>query len=159
MRKRKRRRKPRRRRRKRKKSEIIKRYYFDTSIWLDFFEDRNEPDFPKGELVQQLIRKIVLDNGNIVYSDIHLLELENIGYSPYEIEELFKPLKPILILVESTEKQQRRAGEIASQRKIPKGDVLHALLARDMNASMITHDKHFKEVEDIIRSNSVKDML
>jgi len=126
---------------------------------LDFFEDRNEPDFPKGKLIQQLLQKIVLDDGIIVYSDVHLLELENVGYPGYEIEELFKPLKPVLMFAESTEKQRRRAGEIASQRKIPKGDVLHALLARDMNASMITHDSHFKEIQDIIRPNSVRDML
>ncbi len=126
---------------------------------MDFFEDRNEPDFPKGELIQQLIQKIIRDDEIIMYSDVNLLELRNVGYSEYEIEELFRPLKPVLMFAESTEKQRRRAGEIASQREIPKGDVLHALLARDTNASMITHDLHFKEIEDIIRPNSVRDML
>ncbi len=32
------------------KSERAKKFYFDTSIWLDFFENRDEPNLPKAKL-------------------------------------------------------------------------------------------------------------
>jgi len=36
-----------------------KRFYLDTSIWLGFFEERDEPNFPKGTWAKKLIKKII----------------------------------------------------------------------------------------------------
>ena len=33
------------------------KFYFDTSIWLDFFEDRNEPNLPKSDWARKLVTK------------------------------------------------------------------------------------------------------
>ncbi len=52
-----------------------KRFYFDTSIWLDFFENRDEPNFPKGTLAKKLIDKIIKEDWKIIYSDLNLMEL------------------------------------------------------------------------------------
>ena len=87
------------------------------------------------------------------------MELGVAGYQPYEIEELFEKIKPILIFVESTEKQTRKAKDLASKRDVPKGDALHALIARDNKAILITLDNHFKKLLDIIKPKRPQDII
>ena len=80
-----------------------KRFYFDTSIWLDFFENRDEPNRPKGTWAQKLMKKIISKNDKIVYSDLTIIELNNTGYSSYDFEYLLELLKHSLIFVEATD--------------------------------------------------------
>jgi hypothetical protein len=51
--------------------ENEERFYLDTSIWLDFFENRNEPNFSKGTLAKELIKKIIknpiMDTKNFLF--------------------------------------------------------------------------------------------
>ncbi|MBI2448819.1 PIN domain-containing protein [Candidatus Pacearchaeota archaeon] len=126
-------------------------YYFDTSIWLDFFENRNEPKLPKGKLAHALIKNLIQKSNKIVYSDLTLSELEYVGYSLYELDEMFLPLKPFLIFLESTEKQIGKAKDLSAKRNVPKGDALHALIARDSKSILITRDIHFQKMLDIIK--------
>lgn len=135
------------------------KHYLDTSIWLDFFENRNEPNLPKGDWAQKLLNKITENNDKIIYSDIVVLELGVAGYQPHEIEKLFEKIKPILIFVESTEKQARKARDLSSKRDIPKGDALHALIARDNKATLVTLDNHFKKLLDIIKPKRPQDLI
>lgn len=138
---------------------MTEKYYLDTSIWLDFFECRDEPNLPKGEWAYELLKKITRTDAKVVYSDHNLFELRLVGYSSYEISDMFKPLRLILIFVGSTEKERRKARDLASKRKIPKGDALHALIARDNKAILITLDKHFKEILDIIKPKRPQDFI
>ena len=138
---------------------MSEKYYFDTSIWLDFFEYRNEPNFPKGRWVQELINKIIESDAKILYSDINIVELGVAGYSSQDIDMLFKKLKPILTFIESTNKQIGKAKDLSSKRNIPKGDALHALIARDKNAILVTLDHHFKKLLDITRSKRPQDLI
>ena len=135
------------------------KYYLGTSIWLDFFENRNELNLPKGDWAHKLLNIITTNNEKVIYSDIIILELGVAGYQPYEIEELFEKIKPILIFVESTEKQARKAKDLASKRDVPKGDALHALIARDNKAILITLDNHFKKLLDIIKPKRPQDII
>ena len=41
------------------------------------------------------------------------------------------------------------AKKIATERNIPVGDALHAIIARDNNLVLVTRDKHFENIEDI----------
>ncbi|MBS3138310.1 hypothetical protein J4207_01235 [Candidatus Woesearchaeota archaeon] len=54
-------------------------YYFDTSIWLDFIEDRNEPNMPKGEWAHQLLKKVIITDKIICYSDAIIIEFKAVG--------------------------------------------------------------------------------
>ena len=99
------------------------------------------------------------DNDLIIYSDNNLCELELAGYSIYEIENMFKPFKSILLFVESNKKQVGKARGLASKRGIPKRDALHALIARDNKAIMVTLDNHFKEILDIIIPKRPQDLI
>lgn len=138
---------------------MMETYYFDTSIWLDFFECRNEQHLQKGDLAHQLLNKIVHDNAKIVYSDHVLFELKTLGYASFEIELMFNPLRPILLFVEATRKQIGKAKDLALKRGIPKGDALHALIARDNNAIMVTLDRHFKELIDIVEPKRPDELM
>ena len=138
---------------------MLKPYYLNTSIWLDFLENRDEPNIPKGTWAKNLIKNIKKQKGEIIYSDLNMIELENAGYSIYEIEELFKSLNLNLTHVEATKKQVGKGRDISSKRKIPKGDAIHALIARDHNAILVTLDEHFKSLTDITIPNHPKDLL
>ena len=138
---------------------MAQKYYLDTSIWLDFFENRNEPNLPKGDWVHELLDKITKNNDKVIYSDIAILELDAVGYQYHEIEKLFEKIKPILIFVESTEKQARRAKDLSSKRDVPKGDALHALIARDNKATLVTLDNHFKKLLDITKPKRPQDFI
>lgn len=139
--------------------QVLKEFYFDTSIWLDFIEGRDEPNFPKGTWAKKLINKIIKHDCKILFSDNNMLELINIGYLEYEIEEILNTLKPIIKYVESTEKQVGRAKDLAQKRDIPKRDALHALIARDNHAILITLDNHFKKLIDIIKPHSPREFI
>ena len=73
-----------------------KRYYFDTGIWLDFLENRNEPNFPKGNLARSLVERIIKKDDKIIISDNNITELNMQGYPEEDIRDLFDSLKHIL---------------------------------------------------------------
>ena len=99
---------------------MAEKYYFDTSIWLDYFEDRDEPNFPKSTWARDLVKKIVKNSDKIVYSDNNMYELFLVGYDAKEIDILTKDFRPLLIFVESTEKQVRKARDLSLRRDVPK---------------------------------------
>ena len=138
---------------------MTEKYYFDTSILLDFIEDRDEPNLPKGEWAHELINKIIKMDAKLLYSDHNLIELEVAGYSSYEIDNIFSKIKSILVFVESTEKQFGKAKDLSLKRNIPKGDALHSLIARDNKAILVTLDKHFRKLEDIAKPNRPQDLI
>ena len=137
----------------------MKKYYLDTSIWLDLFENRNEPNFPKGEWAKTLIKKIIENDDKIVYSDINIVELNNFGYEFFEIEGLFEELKQVLVFVESNDKEVKLAENISVKRNVPKGDVLHAIIARNNKATLITFDKHFTKLSDITEAKTPQEII
>ena len=136
-----------------------KRFYFDTSIWLDFLENRDEPEMPKGTWAKELIKKIVKEGNKILFSDNNMLELMNNNYLEFEIEEVLDKLIPIIIYIEATEKEIGKAKDLAQKRDLPKRDALHALIARDNNSILITLDNHFKKLVDITLPHSPKEFI
>ena len=137
----------------------MQKYYFDTSIWLDFFEDRDEPNLPKGKWSTELIEKIIRNDDKIIYSEVVKDELIEQRYNLYEIDDLFQSLKKILIFTEVTKKQFGIAKDIALKRDIPTRDALHALIARDNKAVLVTLDHHFKKILDITKPNKPQDLI
>lgn len=135
------------------------RFYFDTSIWLDFLEKRDEPDIPKGTWAKELIKKIIKEKNKILFSDNNMLELITRGYLEFEIEEFLAKLSPIIIYIEATEKEIGKAKDLAQKRGLPKRDALHALIARDNNSILITLDNHFKKLVDITFPHNPKEFI
>ncbi len=137
----------------------MKKFYFDTSIWLDFFENRDEPNFPKGRWAKELIRKILNEDWKIIISEAVKNELIEIGYPKYGIEEFFKPLHSNLIEVYSNKKQYGKAKDLKNKRKVPFLDALHAILARDSRAVLVTRDVHFKKLLDITKYKKPEELI
>ncbi len=134
-------------------------FYLDTCIWVDHFEARNETGFPKGDWARKLLRKIVQDNDGIILSDHTIKELVDVGYSRYEISTYLKPFREIIIRIYATTRQRRRAQDLAAKRNVPFGDALHALIARDTKAILVTLDNDFNSLLDIISPKSPRNVF
>lgn|SRR3989338_6024302 len=128
---------------------IAKKYYIDTSIWIDLYEDRKGYN---GELLGnyalKLLTLIKANKSALFISDMHIRELEGY-YSLAEINGMMKPFENIIQKIITTEEQRIEARKIAKERNIPPGDVLHAIIARDNNLILITRDNDFRQLSDI----------
>ncbi len=132
------------------------KYYLDTSIWLDFYEKRGA----NGEKALKLILKIIEEDHIILYSDLHILEFKNFGFNAETIVKIFSIAKPRNILrVHIYREQQDEARKIAFARKIPKKDVLHAILARDNDAQLVATDVHFQKISDIAKAKRPEELI
>ena len=83
----------------------------------------------------------------IVISDLTLIELRR--YSLGEIESMLKPFESIIERMNISNEQLDEARKIASERGLPKNDVLHAIIARDNDLILVTRDNHFRKLKDI----------
>lgn len=135
------------------------KYYFDTSIWIDIFEDRKEPDLDKGLIARRLINKIRNFNDKIIHSKLIYSELINSGYSFFEIKKLFHQFKDILIYVYPTDREIGKSRDIANKRGIPKGDALRAILSRNHNSILVSRDNNFKKITDIAIARKPEELI
>ena len=137
---------------------MAEKYIIDTSIWVDLYEDRkgfnNEP---LGDYALKLLLKIKAKEDIIAVTDLLVRELE-MNYSLPEINGMFKPFEKIIQKAISTKEQRDEAKKLAEERDIPKGDALHAILARDLDMFLITRDKHFRKLDDISKHYRPEDI-
>lgn len=137
-----------------------KRFYFDTSVWRDYYENRTDSTKKLGDLALNLMSRVIKMEHQILYSDLVVEELMT-KYNREEISNIFSILYRLglLIKVLISKEQAEEAGRLCKERKIPFGDVLHAVLARDNNAVMVTRDKHFQQLKDIAEIKKPEEML
>ena len=135
------------------------KYYIDTSIWMDLYEDRkgfnNEP---LGDYALKLFSSIRTKKSKLIITDILIRELE-MNYSVEEINGMMKPFENIIEKIIATREQRDEAKKIAEERNIPPGDVLHAIITRDNELILITRDKHFRQLEDISKHHKPEDII
>ena len=127
---------------------MSKKYYLDTSVWMDFYENRKDPSKDIGEIAFKLLCKLLASKTNIIVSIFLQKELEAY-YRIEEIRGMTMLFGKLMIKVELSEEQIKEAKNIAEERKLPKGDVIHAILARDNDAILVSRDRHFQELKDI----------
>lgn len=87
--------------------------------------------------------------------------MKGIGLSKTEINSLLSMIKPDHIKkVSVTKVQFEEAHRLAKQRNIPLGDSIHAIIARDNDAQMVSRDeKDFRKIKDITEYKEPKDLL
>lgn len=124
------------------------KYYFDTSIWIDLYLERGE----NGEIAKKLVRKIILDEDIIAYSDFTLIELKQLGFSKHEIDDILAIARDNLERVHIYKEQTKEARKLARERNIPLKDALYAVLARDNQLQLISNDEHFNKLKDITKT-------
>jgi predicted nucleic acid-binding protein len=137
---------------------MAEKYLIDTSIWVDLREDRKGyQNEPLGDFAFNLFVKIKAKKEKIVITDLSIRELE-MNYSMEAIKGMMKPFEDILEKIIATEEQREEAKKIAEERNVPRGDALHAIIARDHRLTLITRDKHFKQLTDISNHHKPEDI-
>lgn len=132
------------------------KFYFDTSIWLDVVEKRGY----NGEVAKKLFAKIILKDYMVLYSNLIIKELKNLGYFDTEINKILSIAKPNnLKQIHITKEQIMKAIKISKKRNIPLKDVIHALVAKDNEAQLITRDRHFQKLKNIITPKLPEELL
>ena len=127
----------------------MKRFYIDTSIWMDYGEDRkgfhNEP---LGTYAEKLLSHIKTNGDKIVVSEFVLNELQT-HYSMDVIRGIMRQFIASIEHVQISDIQIKEANTVSKQRNIPLGDAIHAIIARDAKFILVTRDKHFYKTLDI----------
>lgn len=138
---------------------MAQKYYLDACIWKDYFENRSDNFRPLGDWAFRLITKIVTSNDLFVFSDRLIRELET-QYSSEELNKLFSIIPESLIIrLETNKAQAKEAFELKNRLKIPFGDALHAIHARDSNSILVSRDKHFHELTEQIVLRKPEDLI
>ncbi|MFH1409079.1 MAG: PIN domain-containing protein [Nanoarchaeota archaeon] len=135
------------------------RYYLDTSIWLDLFEKRDEPGFAKGKYAQIIVDRCIKKQERVIISDAIVTEMKIVGYDSWHFFELVESLSLNVEFVESSLRMQNRAKDLSKNLNIPKGDVLHALLAGKEEAIIISWDQHFKSLYHICKVLTPREII
>ncbi len=136
----------------------MKRFYLDTSIWRDYFEDRSDGLKPLGEFAFQFLKNCEKYGYRVLYSDLVVQELRS-DYSKEKLAAVFFPFKHFLEEVQISSEQVSEARRISSTVEgTHVKDVLHAILARDNEAVMITRDKHFDVLVQIVEVEKPEDI-
>ena len=120
------------------------RYYIDTCIWRDYWENRKDPaGKPLGTYAERFLLRVFKNKDVIMYSDRVVAELA-IALSSDEINNMFAAFfaAGLLEKVEITEEIRTRAKD----GPLHYADMLHVLLATEHDALLITRDKHFEHV-------------
>ena len=137
----------------------MKKYFLDTCIWIDLYEDRKGyGGDPLGDFAFKLFFHIKKSGFKIIISDLTIKELE-MNYSLEEINGLMNPFENLLEKVLVDKELVFEAKKLAEQRRIPKGDVLHALIAKKHNFILVTRDKHFNFLTDIVKYFKPEDII
>ena len=139
---------------------MTEKYYIDACIWRDLHENREDKFRPLGEWAFELFRMIRETKSKALYSDLVIKEL-SISYDREKIKELFKVVEEdgFLEKVEIKKSQIQETIGLKREKRLPFNDLLHAILARDNNAIMVTRDKHFEEFEFIVTIRKPEDLI
>ncbi|QQG38720.1 MAG: PIN domain-containing protein [Candidatus Woesearchaeota archaeon] len=138
---------------------MVEKYYIDTAIWVDLYENRKGyAGEPLGDFAFKLFVIIKAKQNKIVITDLTIRELE-MNYSIPEINGMMKPFEAILEKVIASEDQCNEAKKIAEERNVPRGDALHAVIARDNRFILITRDNHFKRLTDVSQHHKPEDII
>jgi len=138
---------------------MINKYYFDTCIWIDYFEGRKDNIRPLGDWAFDLIKKIIREEAILVYSDLVEEELSE-KYTREQIKEIFSIIPTQILLKLSTSKAQLlEAIKTARALNIPVKDALHAIIARDNASLLVTRDKHFQELSKLVEIKKPEELI
>ncbi|MFA6888528.1 MAG: type II toxin-antitoxin system VapC family toxin [Candidatus Woesearchaeota archaeon] len=135
-------------------------YYLDTCIWRDLYEGRNDNFRPLGEWAFQLVKRIKENNENIIYSEVIIDELL-IYYTYEEIKKIFEDSKNdnILFKIVINHQEKQEASVLSKNMNLPFMDCLHAVLAKDNGAILVTRDHHFEELQNYVDIKKPEDLL
>ncbi len=135
-----------------------RRFYLDTAIWRDYFEDRGDGIRPLGEFAFQFLKNCEKKDYRVLYSGLVVQELKS-DFSKERMAEVFSSFRHILLEVSISNEQMAEARKVSSSmEETHLKDALHAILARDNKAIMITRDQHFAALTSIVEIAKPEDI-
>ena len=140
---------------------MAEKYFLDTCIWRDFYEDRfSKSGKPLGKYATDLFIKILNGKDKILYSETLFWEL-NKDYDQNEIKDMlnFLLISKVLAKLEITKEEFIEAKELSQKRNLPLVDCINAIQARNHKAIMVSQDKHFFDnLSDITKTVRPEDI-
>lgn len=124
----------------------MQKFYLDTNIWLDYFENRSDGLRPLGEFAFQFLKNCINSDCKIYYSNFVLFELK----TKLSENDFFKKVdfaKENLVFIESTNENWKQAQILNKSANLHLADALHLVLAKNNSCILITRDKHFDSLE------------
>lgn len=135
---------------------MSKRFYVDTCIWRDLLEDRSDGLRPLGEFAFQFLINCRKHSCKVLCSEFVIKELEK-EFTRAEIDTLFEPFLDLIIFVSFNRKQLDESFSIKTSAH--QADILHAIIARDNECVLITRDKHFSFLSDLVKVLSPEEVV
>ncbi len=134
--------------------------YLDTSIWIDYMEKRGDASFPLWKWTMDFLSKAIINKWTIMYSDLVIEEIIH-RHKLKEIDETFSIFyhQKIISGVKVTPSQAEEAGREYLIVRVPFPDILHAIVARDHDAILITRDKHFNKLRHIVENKKPEELV
>ena len=128
-----------------------RRFYLDTAIWRDYFEDRRDSLRPLGEFAFRFLKDCEKHDCEVLYSHLVVYELHS-HYSPERVKQVFSSFSHYLKEVSISPDELSEARTLNRELKdTHTSDIVHAILARDNCAVLITRDRHFEALSDIVQ--------
>ena len=129
---------------------MAQKFYLDTSIWRDYYENRKDGFRPLGEFAFQFLKNCEKNGCRILYSELVVHELK-CDYSDEKINQVFSSFEHFLEFLPISNEQYLEAKKLAKEITASHtSDILHAILARDNNVILVARDKHFEPLRDIV---------
>jgi predicted nucleic acid-binding protein len=127
--------------------QMTRKFYLDTSVWRDYFEDRKDNMRPLGEFAFRFLKNCEERNDVVIVSNAVEKELLD-HYARDRVNEVFLSFVEIIVKIEYSKEQSEEAFNFWKKegKKFPLYDILHSIIARDSNAILITRDRHFEEI-------------
>jgi len=140
----------------------MKRVLVDSNIFLDYYLDRKDSMLPIGEFAFQFINRAIKCEFTFIVCDLILGELENNLElkGPQILKVIFAELikKGKLLIIDYRDELAVEAKRISRERKLPLNDCVFALIARENNLLVVSRDKHFQELKDLVESLKPEDL-
>lgn len=137
---------------------MSEKFYLDTAIWRDYFEDRKDGLRPLGEFAFQFLKNCEKHGCKVLYSNLVVQELRA-HYSKERVAEVFSSFTHLLVEVQISDEQISEARKIVSSADgTHLKDALHSVLARDNGAVMVTRDAHFDVLMDLVKVEKPEDI-
>jgi predicted nucleic acid-binding protein len=133
------------------------KYYVDTCIWIDYWENRSDNLRPIGEFVANFLINSNLRKDKFIISDIVFDELRT-KYSDDIINNILRVVNHVDI-ISINSKQAFEAKKLSRIFDIPFGDATHAVIARDNAALVVTRDKYFVLLCGIVQSRYPEELV
>lgn len=127
------------------------KYYVDTCIWRDYWENRSDNLRPLGEFAVKFFNKIVENEDIIIISDLIIKEMR-IAYNDEVIYKIFSIIpEDLLDMIIFTKEQLLRAKQLLLVSGIPLNDALHIIMSKDNQSILISRDNHMIDFGDAIK--------